>query len=70
MRVKKISATDLSVQTIYTLDHDLGSSEGAISPQFKPTVDGTGLVPFVGGCEKDALDPTFNVSKCSIKIPF
>lgn len=69
MRVKKINAADLTVQTIYTLDHDLGSSEGAISPQFKFTTDGTKLVPFVAGCEKDALDPTFGTSKCSVQIP-
>ncbi len=68
MRVKKISATDLSVQTIYTLNQDLGSSEGVISPQFKFTTDGTQLVPFVAGCEKDALATNFTTSKCSIKI--
>ena len=68
MRVKKVSATDMSVQTIYTLNQDLGSSEGVISPQFKFTTDGTQLVPFVAGCEKDALAPNFNTSKCSIKI--
>jgi hypothetical protein len=68
MRVKKINAADLSVQTIYTLNQDLGSSEGAISPQFKFSRDGTKLIPFVAGCEKDALAANFGTSKCSIRI--
>ena len=69
MRIKKINATTLTVDTIYTLNQDLGSSEGTISPQFKFTIDGQYLVPFVGGCEKDALAANFNTSKCSVKIP-
>jgi hypothetical protein len=69
MTVKKIDAATLAVTQIYSLDRDLGMSEGAISPQLKLTKDKLNLVPFVAGCERDMTDALFNTSKCSIKIP-
>ena len=69
MRVKKVNAQTLAVTQIYSLDRDLGMSEGAISPQLKITKDRQFLVPFVAGCQRDMTDPLFNTSKCSIKIP-
>lgn len=69
MRIKRVNADTMSVTEIYTLNRDLGMSEGAISPQLKITRDGNFLVPYVAGCQRDMTDPVFNTSKCSIRIP-
>lgn len=69
MRIKKVNADTMAVTEIYTLNRDLGMSEGAISPQLKITKDGNFLVPYVAGCQRDMTDPLFSTSKCSIRIP-